>query len=955
MANWQIKRNDKIVGTVNGSKLRQLAIAGKLKESDLLCKEGTEKWVPPSKVKGLYEPKAVPDKPKPEAASTAKSMSAVVSSGARIGVIKTQLAKIDSISLPSLFRKLGEAVSSDELVQNSFSALCGDIRSTVDGIKKLEQSVLPQGDSVFEKAKVVAATAANKGKSLVLVNKLKKLHASLGKSVFESKQGIVLPNDLKLKIERELQKKHALESEINSEKRNLSESGKAIGDSAKQSVQPAGRLVQTSSGIRSKLLFGTLIGCGSLLACLALLSFIAVAFFGSGTDGKPVSFKEEAAASEILPKKLRSSPAKTLPLQAMLKKIQANNGFSTQVGFSPKGEFTYSILTQSNQKGKVSNTLRLWKTTTGEELSASNNEIDYFSLPAVFSPSEDSVACLDGDFLRVWKLVGDSVNLISSQRLSLEIDDRLKPHIQWLSENKIIVSTRPDPNRSREYVVVSSFNDETPNQELINCIERGTKIKNMNEFERQHPVAVVAPNGRTLAFRLRHKIVIQDVETDRIVKEIESAGGGGEIDFGRELRVGGLHERHDLNPCMTFTPDSNYFMSFVYDSQTDTSKLVVWDSNTWAKQGSIDCRQFQAILCFSNDLKFLAALAIRESKTSRGATYENEALIFNVENTKLVARIPLGEGFGFSDWCLEGAERRFATFSPDNSSVAIALSGEGKRNRGWRNDFSRGRTENVWAAGAWNIEDKSRRWIISQKSAATSRFAIHPRTELLAYFDGAHAIVDTPSISLLFENLVGGDSAWSKGEIEDAFEHYSNVASHSDKHFYTERLPQVFARCIDYYGDQSDSHSGRQVADYMLSQGMEIQPETGAGKELVSLYQEEKSEAQAKLMAENAKIQQEKLEALREENKTKFVQAKFMTKAAFVGKMKSNLSGGAISANSAQAVFHNFAFQDVFGDPDSNVAWDNDRLIQYNCSDGAVQMVASYNGGHVWITEVNLY
>ena len=68
MANWQIKRNDKIVGTVNGSKLRQLATAGKLKESDLLCKEGFEKWVPASKVKGLYEASTVPEQPKPEAA-----------------------------------------------------------------------------------------------------------------------------------------------------------------------------------------------------------------------------------------------------------------------------------------------------------------------------------------------------------------------------------------------------------------------------------------------------------------------------------------------------------------------------------------------------------------------------------------------------------------------------------------------------------------------------------------------------------------------------------------------------------------------------------------------------------------------------------------------------------------------------------------------------------------------
>ena len=55
MAKWRIKRGDKIAGSVPSSKVRQLAAAGKLKQTDLLCKEGTEKWVVAGKVKGLWQ------------------------------------------------------------------------------------------------------------------------------------------------------------------------------------------------------------------------------------------------------------------------------------------------------------------------------------------------------------------------------------------------------------------------------------------------------------------------------------------------------------------------------------------------------------------------------------------------------------------------------------------------------------------------------------------------------------------------------------------------------------------------------------------------------------------------------------------------------------------------------------------------------------------------------------
>lgn len=816
MANWQIKRKEKIVGTVNTKKLKQLAASGKLKESDLLQKEGNDNWVVAGKIKGLFESQPLKNQ-KPNA-----------------------------------------------------------------------------------------------------------------------------PSKLPLNTN---------------------------GNLATQVSQSEPKPIKSPSGIRSKLGIGiALLGCGGLLSCLALF-VIAVILFGSGNNenlagGKDlagnspslVGGKEVAAFSDLLPNELRSKAAKPLSLQPMLKELKATQGFSTKLGFSPKGSYTYSLSKQSDAQGKESQTLRLWNTKTGAEISISNEEIDYFSLPAVFSPSEESIACLDGDFIRIWKLGEGSAKLHCSERLQIEIGDDLSPHVQWLQNESIVVSTRLDPNKSREYVAISSFDDGTPNQENFNCFGRGLKIKRMHEHERQQPKAVVSPNCKTLAFKLRHKIVVQDVETSRIVKELEVASGGDEFDFGYELRIAGLQEENfDPAPSMSFTTDGNQFMSFVPDRQRKATDLVVWDSDTWTKQGSINCGQFQKILCFSNDQKLFAALVISESRTSRGVTRENEVLVFSTENTKLVSRISLGEEFEFSNWCLEKPERRFATFSPDNSSLTIALSSKGKWNSDWRNGFTSGREENVWAVGSWNVKEASRRWVFAKRGATASRFAINPSTEYLAYFNGVHEIVDAKSISNLFESLASGESAWGKKQIDVAFEHYSVVASHPEKQFYTEELPKVFARCIDYYGDQSDSLNGRKVFDYMIGQGMQIDPETDAGKELVRLYQEEKAKAQAKLIAEKTKIERERLDLLRQENRARYVEAKFLTKNGFIDKLRNTLSGGRINANSAQAVFHDFAFQDVFGSPDSNVAWNDARLIQYNCSDGAVQMVATYNGGYVWITEVNLY
>ena len=79
MAKWRIKRGDKIAGEVPSKKVRQLAAAGKLRKTDLLCKEGTEKWVVAGNVKGLWQTSS-PSQSKPVVAKGQSSAQAAVTS-----------------------------------------------------------------------------------------------------------------------------------------------------------------------------------------------------------------------------------------------------------------------------------------------------------------------------------------------------------------------------------------------------------------------------------------------------------------------------------------------------------------------------------------------------------------------------------------------------------------------------------------------------------------------------------------------------------------------------------------------------------------------------------------------------------------------------------------------------------------------------------------------------------
>jgi hypothetical protein len=67
--------------------------------------------------------------------------------------------------------------------------------------------------------------------------------------------------------------------------------------------------------------------------------------------------------------------------------------------------------------------------------------------------------------------------------------------------------------------------------------------------------------------------------------------------------------------------------------------------------------------------------------------------------------------------------------------------------------------------------------------------------------------------------------------------------------------------------------------------------------------------------------------------------ARLVTKEQFKQKLREIMAYGTIDDMAAVANFNNYSFQDVFGKPDSNIAWRNsNRLFTYRCLDGAIQL-----------------
>jgi len=75
---WYIAQNGQRVGPISEAELRQQAAAGKIQPSDMIWKQGMDKWVPASKVKGLFPPAQTKTTPTSDQSSSNHAIPAAI-------------------------------------------------------------------------------------------------------------------------------------------------------------------------------------------------------------------------------------------------------------------------------------------------------------------------------------------------------------------------------------------------------------------------------------------------------------------------------------------------------------------------------------------------------------------------------------------------------------------------------------------------------------------------------------------------------------------------------------------------------------------------------------------------------------------------------------------------------------------------------------------------------------
>ena len=645
-------------------------------------------------------------------------------------------------------------------------------------------------------------------------------------------------------------------------------------------------------------------------------------------------------------------PLAKMPVQVRQGKSQGSN---SHVFFSPNGTFVADVLISHPRYD-----LRLWHSATGDEQIAKSSECDYFSLPASFSPDESRLACLDGDFLRIWNLKTSPASLSQTLRL-------LKPNQQdkwnallWGADDTLIVSVRPEyhniSTHQRLRLKANGFSPDGP--------VRSSPQKYKGESVRSSSVAI-SPNGNIAAIAVADGrtgtfvIQVTEYESEKQIKEIPLPSGIAPAV--EHFPTAALREKIETNhsyfsdkgSCVEFTPDGRFLLV------ATGREIKVISTATWHQGVNLDLGDLSSTAedrfmprCFSKDGNSIAGIAIRSQNTSRGNQSTRVAVVHNLLTGKRTSEIDLGKDFGVGD---EGKHYRLdhekVAFNANGLSLVVAVS----RDMGWNNKNKR--AEGTWAVGSWNLKDGKKDFSISGVVENTPAVQISPTSEIvfLSRFDSLQ-VLDVAHLAKLRTDLDEGDRLWEKGNHAEALKLYCSAANDGMTSQVYSNMTQVWSRCVDAFAERGEVAKSKSVAFHLQQMHMPLEPETAQGKKIVENLLAEQAEAKRRSVTIAKEAETKRLKELRAKNQHNHVLAALLTKREFIEKLRATAIRGRIDNSVTYAIFEDFSFQDVFGDPDSNVEWTNrERLYLYRCKDGAVQLTIRIIDSRVFLSGFNEY
>jgi hypothetical protein len=677
----------------------------------------------------------------------------------------------------------------------------------------------------------------------------------------------------------------------------------------------------------------------------------------TGASGISAEATDSGLPAEITEQKKWSE----LPLAKMARNSSHDAYGSNHVLFSPNSGFVAVIEDSGNKLN-----LRLWNTTTGEEHSAKGPDSDYFSLPAAFSPNETKLACLDGEFLRIWDLKTVPSTLIESLPLE-DLEDHNWNSVSWGKEDTLVVSVRSTHSvptiHQRLKIQASNISLDGPKRSSPGRSRENPSIDQSN--------MAISPDGATLAS------AIIEFESGQLVVKATEYESGNQI---REIIIG-LHEpfceRFPSTSLLAgikasrsffdtegsyadFSPDGRFLLVAAGDKEPGIHVIPVttWQGSVELEPGEFSTAEGKPFdryrpRCFSSDGNLIAGIAILRSKTSRSEKAERVAIVHELATGKQTAKINLGDEFlrgtrDLMDLEAERIEQENVSFSSDGQSLVVAVS----RDLGWNNEKQR--AELTWSVGSWRLADGKPDFLLSGFTGGTA-ITLSPNGEVLV-LNGGERVLDIKRLAKIRSDCDEGDRQWDNSNHADALLSYCSVVHDEMASLVCPNLDQVWSRCIDGFAERGETAKSRGIIIHLQRNNIAVQPETDQGKRVVSELFAEQTDAIRLSRSEAKETEENRLSQIRKENQGKHVRSGTMSKREFVDKLSATASYGTINDSGANAMFDNFTFQDVFGDPDSNVKFEDiTRLYLYRCNDGAIQLTISIRDSKAFLSGINQF
>lgn len=562
-------------------------------------------------------------------------------------------------------------------------------------------------------------------------------------------------------------------------------------------------------------------------------------------------------------------------------------------------------------------TFRIWNPATDTEIVAASDECDYFSRPSAFSESGRLLACVDGDFLRIWNLESDAATLARTVPVP---EGRRWSDIRWNADTAVYLETSIESSSWLQVVELPFGKRESESVESLFSVD-SNKIRSdygsrHTEFSPTHRQVFLGQDRHSSSGGISTLSVGESPRKPKHEPAYNPSQGSREA-----LTPGFRAGIQQYNNARRFFSFSNPNLIGV----TGKQGFQCLDVRDWSIVGTIKPdlpttqNSWGGVLAASPDDQLLAGAVVRELRTSRDKQIQSTIRIWDIKTSRTVFE--------------QSLKGKLVTlgFVDDGASIFGAL-----LLLDHYNDEAR-RAEMNFSMFRADISTGSIEYQADVVTVPTNVW-LSPDGRYLAFGNG---VWDRKAMEQIEHLLDEGDRLYESEQWEDARRHYATVLLDpfarsmtwkNDKEF-----PAAWSRCFDCYAAESRDTDAEAILTFCDNNSISITPDLDQGQSLLGDIRTRQQEERSRLVEEQRRKSEDALATFRSSNQQKHIPSNQLTRSEFMDVLRSTMSRGMLQDGAVNAIFEDYAFQDRIGPPDRNQSFvDSKRLYYYRCRDGVV-------------------